>query len=177
MPLLMRRLRGMLGITLTWAAVFAGLGAVGGLALTIGLAAGTLPASELAPDGVYAAVLGVVARWGLVGALSGIVFAASVMVAERRKTLATLSQRRIAGWGLLAGALGTMGVVAVYVAFLVQSGFHPASWWSLAGGLVAVPVVGGALGRVTAARTLRAARRDLPTLASARTLQAESLHH
>jgi hypothetical protein len=66
-------------------------------------------------------------------------------------------------WGAafaLVGAAGSTLVAAVSIAVL-PTGLVAAAAWSLAAGLAAVPVVGGALGRATAVAMLRAARRDL----------------
>jgi hypothetical protein len=157
---LLQRIRSTLGTALTWSAAFAAVGVVGGVFLGLGLTYGFIPP----PPGEHASplVLGmqVVARWAIVGALSGIAFSIAVMIAERRQYLETLSARRFGWWGFLAGALGTAGVVTAFVA-LLPIGFVAGAGWSLAAGLGAIPIVGGMLGRVTAAATLRAARRGM----------------
>ncbi len=99
----------------------------------------------------------------MIGASSGVAFAGTIIAAERQQTLATLSARRFARWGLLAGALGAAVVAAALVTAMVPGGLAAASGWSLALGLAPIPVVGGVLGRSTATAILRAARRDLAT--------------
>jgi ABC-type Fe3+-siderophore transport system permease subunit len=47
------------------------------------------------------------------GALGGAMFAAIVLVAERRQTLVNLSEQRFRLWGLLAGALSTAAIQAM----------------------------------------------------------------
>ncbi len=104
----LRRLRGVLGIAATWGAAFAAVGAVLGLGLVLAIASGALPPSPNGREGLYVAILlSRAARWATIGALSGIVFAGTVMVAERRQTLASLSARRFARWGLL-GRIATL---------------------------------------------------------------------
>jgi hypothetical protein len=155
---ILRRLRGALGTTATWAAAFAAFGAI--LALLAGLvfALGATPPPGVAREGIPAELIAYIARWATIGALSGIVFAGTIMIAERRQTLAGLSSSRFARWGFLAGALGSATVAAAFVAVVAPSRFVG---WSLALGLGGVLVLGGALGRATARATLRAARRDL----------------
>jgi hypothetical protein len=103
--------------------------------------------------------LAVVARWAAIGALSGLLFGATVAVAERRQTIRTLSERRFRRWGVLAGAVGSAAVASAVVAFLLPAGALHVSL-PLVTGLAAIPVVGGLLGRFTAGATLRAAQRD-----------------
>jgi hypothetical protein len=161
----LRRLRGVLGIAATWGAAFAGLGVLFGLWLVFQLATGAVPTPSIDRDRLYALVLvGQVLRWGLIGAASGVAFSAILMLAERRQTLATLSPRRFARWGLLAGALGGAAVAAAILLFVLADGVLHVPALSLALPLVGVPLIGAALGRATAAATLRAARRGLPAL-------------
>jgi hypothetical protein len=161
----LRQLRGVLGITATWSVAFAGVGVVLALLLALALAANAVPPSRVAHEHLFT---GVVARWAIIGALSGVTFAGAVMVAERRQTLASLSAHRFARWGLAGGAIGAAAVAAAFIALVLPAGALAASGWSLAVGFAAVPLVGGLLGRATAAVTLRAARRDVhgPALTS-----------
>jgi hypothetical protein len=153
----------MLGIAATWSLAFASAGLVP--ALAVGLAVATGAVAPAAPgSGPLPAALAVVARWAAIGALSGLVFAATVAVGERRQTIGTLSERRVRRWGMLAGSVGSAAVASVVVAFLLPGDAPPASL-PLVTGLVGIPVAGGLLGRLTADASLRAARRDaaLPT--------------
>ena len=145
-----------------WAAAFAGVGAVIGVGLVVGIASGVLPPPRYSRDDFYLmVVLSRTARWAAIGALSGLAFAGTILVAERRQTIASLSARRLARWGLLAGALGPVAMVAAVAAFMLRDGALASSIWLLAIGFAAAPVVGGMLGRATAAATQRAARGDL----------------
>jgi hypothetical protein len=99
METLTRRLRGLLGVGVTWGTLWAGIGAV------IGLVVGE-------PMAVWA--LGM----GLYGLVSGVGFGALLSLGEGRKTLLDLRLGRVAVWGvlgsalvpLLFGAMGTFGV-------------------------------------------------------------------
>ena len=157
---ILRRLRGVLVTAVTWGAAFAALSTILGSLAVVGIAVSGTPVPSDIPGGIAAAVVAGIARWATIGALSGAVFATSIMVAERRQTLASLSARRFARWGLLAGALGSTTVVIAFVA-LLPVGFVAASGWSLAAMMSGVPVVGGALGHAAATATLKAARRDV----------------
>ncbi|MGZ8377857.1 MAG: hypothetical protein ACXW61_08260 [Gemmatirosa sp.] len=165
----LRRLRGILGIALTWCAAFALIGALFGLGLVLAIASGALPPSPYREENLYLMIiLSRAARWAMIGVLSGIAFAVTLMVAERRQTLATLSPTRVARWGRLAGTLGSGAMAAVVVAFVLLDGTPAMSAWRLLVGFAAVPLFGGLLGRMTATATLRAARGDVAVLPSSR---------
>jgi MFS family permease len=158
----LRRLRGIAVTAVLWGAAFALVGAVFGLGLALAIAAGALPPQPDAPENFYLLLVGSrIARWAVIGALSGTLFAATLMVAERRQTLESLSAERFARWGLLAGALGSAAMAAIVAAFILLDGTAAASAWRLMSGFAAVPVVGALFGRATAAATLHAARSDL----------------
>ena len=92
---LVRRLRGALGIGVTWGVLCATIG------LVLGLVVGVVSPDQIDPGegpGKVAAVL------GLVGFLSGLGFAGLFFVAERRRTIHELSLGRVALWGLLGAA-------------------------------------------------------------------------
>jgi hypothetical protein len=167
---MLRRLRGLLGIAATWGVAFAGVGVIAGSLAALTYAVGAMP-PQVGSREISTAIIAGIARWAAVGALSGIVFSVTVMMAERRQTLATLSPRRFARWGGLAGAVGSIAVVGVFVVAFLPAGFVAASGGSLAGSLLLVPIVGGALGRSTATATLRAARQEV---GAPRALEAES---
>ena len=95
---MLQRIRGTLGTALTWSAAFGVVGIVGGMILGLGLTFGAIPpAPGEHPSALVMAML-VVARWAIIGALSGIVFSLAVMTAEGRQYLETLSARRFARW-------------------------------------------------------------------------------
>jgi hypothetical protein len=153
---ILRRLRGVLGTAVTWALSFAGVGVV---ITTVALVAlrvtGVLPpgsGGQAVAEGV-AAVL----RWATLGAASGASFAALILIAGDRRTLASLSSKRFAGWGFAAGAVGSAIAGAAVLSALHLT--FPSVWLPVAwvGGIAAV---GGALGSAMAAATLRAVRKD-----------------
>lgn len=92
---LVRRLRGALGIGVTWGVLWAAIG------LVLGFVVGVVRPDQIDAGegpGKVAAVL------GLVGFLSGLGFSALIAVAERRRTIRELSLGRVALWGLLGAA-------------------------------------------------------------------------
>ena len=90
-----RRLRGAVGIGLTWAGMWAAFAVV--LMVAVGIARpGEIQAGEGAAR--VAAIL------GGVGFLSGLGFAALLFVRERRRTIHELSLGRVALWGFLGAA-------------------------------------------------------------------------
>jgi hypothetical protein len=91
---LIRRLRGALGIGLTWAALWVVLGSV--LMLVIGI----VDPDQIDPGEGPAKALPILA---LVGFLCGVGFAGLFSLAERRRTVRDLSVVRAALWGLLGG--------------------------------------------------------------------------
>lgn len=106
---LMRRLRGVAGSMSIWAVVFAAIGVVGSIPVSL--------IYRLPPlaSGQFARVLvATIVRWGLAGAVMGLAFAAAVMLAERSRTRTTLSLRRFTTWGFLAGAIVPVGLAIVY---------------------------------------------------------------
>jgi hypothetical protein len=89
-----RRIRGALGIGVTWGVMWVGLG------LVVSLVIGALRPGDIGSGEGMKTVLPV---FGLVGFLSGLGFAAWLSVAERRRTLDQLSLFRVALGGLLGG--------------------------------------------------------------------------
>jgi hypothetical protein len=95
MTQLVRRLRGALGIGVTWGVLWAAIG------LVLGVILGVVRPEDIDPGegpGKIASVL------GLVGFLSGLGFAGLFSLAERRRTIHELSLGRVALWGLLGAA-------------------------------------------------------------------------
>jgi len=88
---LLRKLRGIVGTGLTWAAVWSVAGTIlqGGLAL-LGV--------MRAPDLFVAPFM-----WGLMGLYGGSMFGALLSLTEGRLTLERLRIGRVAGWGAIAG--------------------------------------------------------------------------
>ena len=117
---LLRRLRGLAGVGITWGAMWAGIGA--GIGLIIGI---------VDPD---------VWRWtnpiiewaygmGLYGFVSGVGFGTLLSLKEGRKRLFDLSLGRVALWGLLGSAavpvifymLGVFGVAGASAVDIIEA--------------------------------------------------------
>jgi len=94
MRFLARRIRGALGIAVTWGALWVVIGLVVFTAFAI------FDPEDIDPGEGPARVLPIFA---LVGFLSGLGFAVWLSLAERRRTLHQLSLWRVALWGLLGG--------------------------------------------------------------------------
>ena len=101
----LKRIRGAMGMGLTWAEAWAPLGAVTGLitGLVLGLPLGTVVAN-------YALLLG-----GL-GFLGGTIFSTVLSIAERPHRFDQLSLPRFVAWGAFGGILS--GVLAVKTGIL-----------------------------------------------------------
>jgi hypothetical protein len=146
----LKRLRGIVGTMATWAVAFAVAGLAGLLPL---FAFRMLPSFELKAFLRFAIDSAV--RWGLGGAAIGFIFAMTVLIGERKRTLAALSPRRFALWGFVGGATIPLGIAAIYELMGYSS---PAI--NLRAGIVFAGVC-GCLGTTLAALSLRAARRPL----------------
>lgn len=135
-----RRLRGMVGLALTWGV---GLAALATGALALGLATG------LVPSGIFGAreLVAVAARGLLVGGVAGGLFGWLLSRRERGHSLATLSTRRVAVWGFVAGSFPT--ILAMTAAAPVLP----------IGVLVAGAIGFGGIGSLLSATTLGIARR------------------
>lgn len=83
---LLRRLRGLLGVGVTWGTLWAGIGAVMGIVIG---------------ESVAVWALGM----GLYGLVSGVGFGALLSLGEGRKTILDLRLGRVAVWGVLGSAL------------------------------------------------------------------------
>ena len=95
MPTIARWLRGALGVGLTWAVLWLGVGVLlwGGFLL--------FAPEDVGPDEGASVVLPILA---LVGFLSGLGFATLISFTERRHRLSDLSLWRVAVWGALGSA-------------------------------------------------------------------------
>ncbi len=92
---ILRNLRGLLGIGLTWGILWAAV------TISVGMIIGVVDPDSIDP-GEEPIVLG--AMVGLVGFISGLVFSGLLSIAERRKTILDLSLSRVAMWGILVSA-------------------------------------------------------------------------
>lgn len=134
-----QRLRGALGMGLTWAAGWAPIGALVGSVLHMVLPGGPLGlGSVIALNAVSFAALGFV---------GGTAFAGVLRLAERNSRFHELSLPRFSGWGAVGGAV--LGGVAA-----------TAGMWGGGFGLLGVGMIGAAtlLGAASAAGTLALAR-------------------
>ena len=146
----LRRIRAVLVSLLLWGVVWAPIGAV------IGLVHYLTPPSWALVDvppsfaRLVTAVLRFGATWGLLGAISGALFALVLAFAERNHSVANLSLARVTIWGVL-GAVILPGTVLVL--FLILFPLQELS-------VKLVPLLSiGLLGASCAAGTLVLARR------------------
>jgi len=130
-----RRLRGAIGMGLTWGAAWFGAGML--LLLVVGPDAADVPF----PLG-----------FGLLGFLAGVTFSLVLATAERRRQLEQLSLARFAGWGALGG-LAFSGV------FAVAAGLGAA--FPVVGAVFAIAGAGSAAGTLALARRAGAGPREL----------------
>jgi hypothetical protein len=128
--LLLRQLRGALGITLLWAVVWFPLGI--GLGVWRYLRS---PFSDEMYGGEFArlpalSVIGpIVLVWTAWGAISGFLFATILSAAERRHSVDDVSIVRVSTWG----AIGSASLPCVVLLFVARE--EGWSWWLL------IPVV------------------------------------
>ena len=133
----LKRVRGVIGMGLTWAVGWAPIGGIAGL--VIGALFG-FPLGGIALN--YAGMFGVL---GFVG---GMVFSTLVRIAEGRRRFDELSIPRFAAWGGLGGL--ALGALAVTINLVGLGGITPLT--------VAVIGAAGLLGAGSAAGTLALAR-------------------
>ena len=133
----LQRLRGAIGMGLTWAAGWVPVGAVTGL--ITGAVLGLFPLGRITVN--YAILFGVL---GFVG---GTIFSTVVSIAEGRRRFAQLSLPRFVAWGALGGLM--LGGLAV-TAGILGSGFTALG--AVIGGVATL------LGASSAAGTLMIAR-------------------
>lgn len=95
MTKLIRRLRGALGIGLTWGVLWIVVGSAIGVGIAI------FQPEDIGPGEGFGRALPI---FGLVGFLSGLGFAILISLAERRRTIERLSGLRVMLWGVLGSA-------------------------------------------------------------------------
>ena len=93
---LLQKLRGLLGVGVTWGTLWAGIGA--GIGVAIGV---VRPEVWEWTNPIFEWAVGM----GLYGVVSGIGFGTLLTLREGRKTLSDLSLRRTALWGMIGGAV------------------------------------------------------------------------
>lgn len=149
--MLLRRLRGLIGMAFVWGVAISAAGTV--FIIAAGLLSGFIPSSGPVVLRQWAGVLASVAlRDFLGGCVSGTVFAALLASAERRRTLDTLSLPRAAGWGLMGSAVSWLIAVVLSAASISHAA------------LVATTIATGLLGSGFGVGTIRLARRGAGAL-------------
>lgn len=134
-----RRIRGILGIALTWAAGWGILGAV--------LSNFTVPVWVETTGRSPITYIALVALSGAgCGFISGVAFSLFLLLAERKRTIYQLSLLRAAVWG-------GIGAMVLFMPQFLLLGVSP--------GLAFLAAVFGSVGASSAAATLLAARRGL----------------
>jgi hypothetical protein len=151
---LIRRLRGVLGMAVAWATVFAGLGVIAAFVFRLlALRNTTLPPQVL--EQMASIMLSIIGRFCFLGFVCGAVFAITIVIAERRPSARNLSSVRIEGWGMFAGALGSAVALGSTVAW--YGGIHsPRIFANL---LVILAIWSGVAGLGVAKAILTLARR------------------
>ncbi len=137
----LKRIRGVVGTALTWAAAWGGVSFILSLAGFFGT--GTFP--------IY---LVFATLWGVVGFVGGAIFSVVLGIAERRRTFEEMSLPRFAVWGGVGGFL--LSMLWVY-------GTGPAP---TLGEIVGTGVLMALMGAGSAAGSLALARRADPLLES-----------
>ena len=138
----LRRIRGVLGTGLTWAAGWSGVAFILSLLGFFGTAGSVQFYFVLA------------ALWGVVGFVGGSIFSMVLAIAERRRTFDEMSLPRIASWGALGGVL-------LAIPWVTGAGPPPTL-----GEIVGTGVVMALMGAGSAAGSLALARRADPLLES-----------
>lgn len=100
---MMRRIRGLLGVGVTWGVLWGAIGAL--IGLVVGLVAGDVALS--------APILEWALGMGAYGVVSGLGFGTLLSLGEGRRTLRDLSLGRVAVWGVLGSALVPLGFGAL----------------------------------------------------------------
>jgi hypothetical protein len=138
----LRRIRGAIGMGLTWAAVWGGVGTITML--------GFLLVTGSRPDAPFPLVFGVF------GFVAGVIFSGVLGVVEGRRGFDRMSLPRFAAWGATAGFL----LSAAFVLAVSLAG-DPAFLWNLVvvSPVFAVAAAGSAAGSLALAR--RAQGREL----------------
>jgi len=140
-----RRVRGVLGVSVTWSLAWGILGSLWSAPL-LWWTSRHDAAFEI--FGVVGILPTMFVFWSVLGAFSGAVFASLLLGFERRRSMDNLVAGRVALWGALGGA--TLPVVVVALGGI--DGRVPSDWlWA--------PLISGGLGAVCATTSLRLARR------------------
>lgn len=139
----LRRIRGAIGMGLSWAVVWGGAGTI----ITLGF----LLVTGSRPDAPFPLML------GAFGFVAGVIFSGVLGLVEGRRRFDQLSLPRIAAWGAVGGVL----LSATFVLAVSLTG-DPTFLWNLVvvGPVFAAAAAGSAAGSLALAR--RAQDRELP---------------
>ncbi len=96
MSVLFRKLRGIVGVGLTWGLIWAALGAL------LGIVYGVLSPQDVDPG---ESPVDIARMLGIAGFISGAGFALMLALLERGRTLRDVSRSRVALWGVVGGAI------------------------------------------------------------------------
>ena len=147
---ILNKLRGALGIALTWAVAWA----VAGVALVAVIYVSADPWPDALPFWEFARSS--VFRFGLYGLMSGALFSGALATIHRRRTLGELKPAWVGLWGGLAGFLISIGVLGVAFA----TGGIPSSPEPVrAIALGASTIIYGGIGAATAVGTIMLAQK------------------
>jgi len=149
---ILRRLRGALGMAVTWGTLFATLSAT---------LMGVVVAFHLIPPGILTPRLAIAAivRAFVLGGFAGLVFALALSRGERRSSVSTLSSRRVGAWGFIAGA-AAFSVIAIGIGL---THIVPLARLLLPGvGLYGLLGAGASIGILRIARSAPALADELP---------------
>lgn len=128
----LRRIRGAIGMGLTWAIAWFGAGVI--LLLVVGVDAADVPFPLL---------------WALLGFLAGVTFSGVLAIVERRRRFDEMSLPRFAGWGAVGGLLMS-GIFALAAALAGETA--PLEHLVLLGPVFSLAGAGSAVGSLALAR-------------------------
>lgn len=145
----LRRIRGAVGIGLTWAAVWAVVGGV------VAVLPGTFPPGVSPP---LPWLVGFPVHFAVLGLVGGTAFAVVLGAVEGRRRFDQMSRARFAVWGAFGGLMmwAARGAVGWSVAGLLRSlGIAGASWpLMISGSLIVLLGAGCAVGSLVLAQTV-----------------------
>jgi multisubunit Na+/H+ antiporter MnhB subunit len=147
MKMWLRRIRGAIGMGLTWAVTWA----VGGV--LIGVASRVLPG--LPWDRFFEVFDAPLPALAIPGFLGGVIFSVVLGIAGRRRGFEELSLRRFAVWGAVGGLLLSLVPAALVLLGLATPGPSSGGLWELTA-MISVPLI--LLSTVSACGSLMVAR-------------------
>ena len=149
--MLIRQLRGALGITLLWGLMWLPLGVGFGLWRYLTIRCREFVEIHCYAGSAWSAISPNVWLWTAWGAINGFLFAAMLSVLESRRSVSQLSVLRLAVWGAV-GAMPLPSVLAIVVSR--EQGW---TWWLLVPFVIAI-TVGSICAALTAGVAIRGAK-------------------